>query len=329
MERDTEQGALPSRLGVDASGVGMRADVFLFRELPVVSRTRLRQKVQKGEALLNGHRFSTSTRLRAGDEILLQWKAAVPTDPGLILSILYEDECLLAVDKPAGVAAHPMGARQSGTLVQAARERYRQVIRAHLQHGDPSFYPTLVNRLDVPTSGIVLIALTRGVHRALQAMSAARRIDKEYAALVDGIVEQAEGAIDLPIGPCRDSAVELKMCCRPDGSPSLTRYQVVQRYEAHTLLRVFPVTGRQHQIRVHMAAIGHPVAGDLLYRDETLFLAALRADTPTAAPRLCLHARRAAFVHPVTGARLVIDAAVPPDMREAIRQAVSGEMPAF
>jgi RluA family pseudouridine synthase len=214
-----------------------------------------------------------------------------------------------------------MGGRQSGTVVQAARERYRQRIREHLERGDASFYPTLVNRLDVPTSGIVLIALTREVHRVFQAMSAARRIEKEYVALVRGVVAEEDGLIDMPIGPCAGSRVRLKMGCRPDGKESRTRFQVIERFPAHTLLRAFPVTGRQHQLRVHLAGIGHPVAGDLLYTDEAMFLEAVRAGP---LPRLCLHARRTSFSHPVSGRDLTIEAPIPPELEQAIQEARSG-----
>ncbi len=313
MEPSAEQEAAPVILRVEPSRAGMRADAFLFHELPFVSRTRLRQKIQAGESLLNGHRFSTATRLRAGDEVSIQWRNPPRVQPAAALSILFEDEHLLAVDKPAGIAAHPMGGRQSGTLIQAARERFRPRILKSLELGTTSFYPTLVNRLDVPTSGIVLVALTRETHRIMQALSSARLIMKEYAAFVEGVVHGDEGLIELPIGPDAESAVELKMACRSDGKESRTRYEVAERYAAHTLLRAFPLTGRQHQLRVHLAAIGHPIVGDLLYKDESLFLAALQAGDRGLPSRHCLHARRVAFPHPVTGRPVVIEAALPPD----------------
>ena len=325
MEANQGQEAAPPLLRVDETGAGLRADIYLFRELSLVSRTRVRQKVQTGEALLNGHRFSTATRLRAGDEVRIHWRSEPPPAAAPPLTVLYEDAYLLVVDKPAGMAVHPAGGRQSGTLVQAARERCRATIRARLEHGDSSFYPTLVNRLDAPTSGIVLLALTRPVHKALQAMNAARLIDKEYLALVEGLVPEEEGLIDLPIGPSRDSRVRLKMSCRTDGRESRTRFQVIRRFAAHTLLRAFPVTGRQHQLRVHFAATGHPVTGDLLYRDESLFLAALRSGAGAPPPRLCLHALRMTLAHPVTGRPLTVEAAIPEDLAEAMWSATGEE----
>jgi 23S rRNA pseudouridine1911/1915/1917 synthase len=318
-----------SWMQVGAAWAGLRADAFLFHELPVVSRTRIRQKVQTGEALLNGHRFSTSTRLRAGDRIRMTWRGTPVPDAGPDFQVLYEDEDLMVVNKPAGIATHPMGRRQAGTVVQFARRRLEARIRASLERGDRSFYPTVVNRLDVQTSGIVILALTRGVHKQMQAMAAARVVRREYLALVEGRIREDEGLIDLPIGFDLASPVRLKMACRPDGKESRTRYEVAERLPAHTLVRVFPQTGRQHQIRVHFAAIGHPVAGDLLYKDESRFLAeqeqtrspAGTVGAPRPAARHGLHARRVGFTHPVTGAELSVEAEIPGDFAAMIAAA--------
>jgi 23S rRNA pseudouridine1911/1915/1917 synthase len=313
-EQDETHRGTPTILRVPTSLAGLRADAFVCRELPAVSRTRIRQKIQMGESLLNGHRYSTSTHLRAGDEITISWRRLPEHGAAAQFPVLFEDGQLLAVDKPAGVASHPMGKRQSGTVVQFARMRYAAMIRESLGRGDPGFYPSLVNRLDVFTSGIVILALTGPVHKAMQAMVVRRLLSREYAALVEGRVEDEEGLVDFPIGPDTASQVRLKKACRPDGRASVTLYTVFERLPGHTLLRVMPLTGRQHQIRVHLAAIGHPVFGDLLYKDERLFLAALQ---PGAAPpaRHWLHARRASFAHPVTGAPIVIESPIPADLR--------------
>ena len=139
-----------------------------------------------GESLLNGHRYSTATHLRAGDEISITWRRLPERGAAPQFPLLFEDGQLLAVNKPAGVASHPMGRRQSGTVVQFARMRYAAMIRESLGRGDMAFYPTLVNRLDVFTSGIVLLALTGPVHKAMQAMVVQRLISREYVALVEG-----------------------------------------------------------------------------------------------------------------------------------------------
>jgi 23S rRNA pseudouridine1911/1915/1917 synthase len=328
--QDERFSGAPTILRVPESLAGLRADVYVCHELPAVSRTRIRQKIQMGESLLNGHRYSTATHLRAGDEISITWRRLPESGGPLPLPVLFEDGQLLAVNKPAGVASHPMGRRQSGTVVQFARARYAAMIRESLGRGDMAFYPTLVNRLDVFTSGIVILALSGPVHKTMQAMVVRRLITREYVALVEGRVENDAGVVDLPIGPDPHSSVRLRKACRADGRESTTRYEVIERLPGHTLLRVAPLTGRQHQIRVHLAAIGHPVLGDLLYKDERLFLAAL--EPGAAAPaRHWLHARRASFAHPVTGAAVVIEAPIPADLEgivQNLREGGTGSPPA-
>jgi 23S rRNA pseudouridine1911/1915/1917 synthase len=311
-----DQAPAPSLLRVPPDLAGLRADAYLFRELPALSRRRIRQKIQMGESLLNGRRYSTATRLRAGDEISVAWRGVPRRGPCPDLEVLFEDDHLLAVNKPAGVASHQVGKHQSGTVVQFARRRFEAAIRDSLERGDMSFYPTLVNRLDVFTSGIVLVAKTRAVHRAMQALTARRLIVREYIALVEGWMDDEEGTIELPLGPDPTSGVRVKMACRSDGRKSSTRYTVIERLPGHSLLRVRPLTGRQHQIRVHFAALGHPVTGDLLYKDEALFLAAQEAKATV--QRHCLHAQRAGFTHPVTGADVRIEAQVPADFQAVV-----------
>jgi 23S rRNA pseudouridine1911/1915/1917 synthase len=239
--------------------------------------------------------------------------------PGLL--ILYEDDFLVAVNKPPGVATHPMGRTQSGTVIQSARQLYAPRIRESLNQGDCGFYPSLVNRLDTFTSGIVLIAKTRAALLSLQDLAARALISKEYIALVEGNVAPDEGRITLPIGRDLASTVRVKMAARPDGLPSVTAYRVRRRLPAHTLLSAFPLTGRQHQIRVHLAALGHPVWGDLLYKDERVFLRYQRnagvLDESLPA-RQCLHAERVTFTHPMTRALITISAPVPPDFLDIV-----------
>jgi 23S rRNA pseudouridine1911/1915/1917 synthase len=313
----------PSCLRVDGASAGIRADAFLCRELPFLSRTRVRQKIQTGESLLNGKRYASSARLREGDLITLQWRGNPDRSPPPELEILYEDEYLLAVNKPAGVPSHPMGRAQSGTVIQSARQLYARSIQDSLNHGNGSFYPSLVNRLDTFTSGIVLIAKVRETLLALQDLAAHALISKEYAACVEGRLAQDEGRIALPIGRDHSSTIRVKMTARPDGLPSVTDYRVRRRLPGHTLLSAFPQNGRQHQIRVHLAALGHPVWGDLLYKDEGLFLryqrnAGILDDSLPS--RQCLHAERVSFIHPMTGALLTISAPVPRDFLEILER---------
>jgi RluA family pseudouridine synthase len=306
-----EAGALipPARLRVDADQAGLRADAFLFAALPYLSRTRVRNKIQRGEILLNGKRHSSSTRLAAGDEITVRWRGLPDRAPAPPLPILYEDEVLLAVNKPAGVACHPMGKVQAGTVIQFARERDEGEIRARLGKGDTAYFPRLANRLDVFTSGIVLIARTRDTLIALQALSLSRGMVKEYIALVEGVLAGDEGRIDLPLRLDHGGAVRIRMVVHPEGLPSSTTWRVLRRMHGHTLLSVRLHSGRQHQIRAHLAAIGHPVVGDLLYKDEKLFL----ARDPALPQRHCLHAGKLDFPHPLTGEVIALEAPVPDD----------------
>jgi 23S rRNA pseudouridine1911/1915/1917 synthase len=206
-------------------------------------------------------------------------------------------------------------------VVHALLHRYREEITRSLQNGDPSFYPGIVNRLDVFTSGVVLFGKRRAVTAEMHRRIGGGEVHKRYLALVRGAVEPAEGEIDLPLGKDPAARIRLKHAVRDDGQPSLTRYRVLERLPGHTLVEAFPVTGRQHQIRVHFAAIGHPVWGDLLYDDEELFLRyhrnGCRVDS-SLPPRHCLHAAELALTHPVSGATVRILSPLPEDFRAIV-----------
>jgi 23S rRNA pseudouridine1911/1915/1917 synthase len=320
---------------VTAGQAGLRADVFLALRFPLLSRTRVRRKIQMGESLLNGRRFASSARLREGDEVAVFWRSSPVDAPPPAMAVLYEDEMLAAVDKPAGVPVHPAGGRQSFTLIQGARAVYRDRIQESLARGDPSFYPSLVHRIDTFTSGVVLIAKTREMLLKMHALAAAGGLGKEYLAVVEGIVEPDSGRIDMPIGLACGGRVRLRMEVRPDGRPAVTEYQVARRLAGHTLLRVRPLTGRTHQIRVHLAAAGHPLWGDLIYKDESLFLRYWEnrrreenrgggedrpAPDPSLPPRHLLHALRVSFIHPFSGRMMQIESPVPADFEDIVRR---------
>jgi 23S rRNA pseudouridine1911/1915/1917 synthase len=336
----------PALFPVTRERAGLRADDFLALALPRLSRTRIRQKIQTGESLLNGGRYATSARLREGDVITVYWRGAdgagnaskparsdAPLAAGEPQSapfiVLFEDEHIIAVDKPAGAAVHPVGPIQSGTLIQFVRHKLRSLTEEALCQGNRDIYPNLVHRLDMFTSGIVLIAKNREVLRAMHVLAASGGIAKRYTAVVEGLLDSGSGRIELPIGRDVKSAVKLKMAVVPDGLPCLTEYTVERRMEAHTMLRASPRTGRQHQIRVHLAAVGHPVWGDLLYKDEGLFLeytrrahgsdgASKEARAPALPPRHLLHADAVSFSHPVTGEKVEIHSPLPDDFMRIV-----------
>jgi 23S rRNA pseudouridine1911/1915/1917 synthase len=311
----------PVVLLVEAVHAGLRADAYLALKLPAVSRSRLKHKIMTGEALVNGHRLATSTRLRAGDRLAVSWSEDPSPPTGL--EVLYEDDHLLAVNKPAGVPIHPAGRRQRGTIIQSVRQAFRDQIQRSLEAGDPGFYPSLVHRLDLFSSGVVLIAKDRSTLVAMHRKIATGGVSKRYLALVVGHVTPARGRIEAAIGRDESSPIGVKRCVRPDGLPAVTEYEVLESFREHTLLAVFPLTGRQHQIRVHLAWRGHPLWGDLIYLDESLFLRyaanGCKLD-PTLPPRHGLHAECVRFRHPAGGRELELAAPLAEDLASVIAE---------
>jgi RluA family pseudouridine synthase len=306
-------------LRVSKEHEGLRADAYLALHLPFLSRTRVKQKIQTGESLLNGRRYASSARLSEGDEIAVSWRKIPEIRPAPDLAVLYEDDDLIAVDKPAGVAAHPSGRIQAGTAIQFIRFRLAGETARRLQAGDASFYPNLVNRLDRYTSGIILAAKHRNALVAMHALAARGMIAKTYIVVVEGTIERDAGRIELSIGQDSGGAIGVKMRVRPDGVACVTEYRVSRRFGGHTLLAAFPLTGRQHQVRLHFASIGHPVWGDLIYKDERLFMKYLANGCKiddTLPPRHLLHAERASFIHPMNGRKIEIVSGLPRDFLE-------------
>jgi 23S rRNA pseudouridine1911/1915/1917 synthase len=222
-------------------------------------------------------------------------------DPTIPLDVRYEDESVVVVDKPPGLVVHPAGGHGDGTLVNAILARYPEVAGV----GDPA-RPGIVHRLDVGTSGLLVVARTAEAYTSLVEQLAARRVRRVYLALVWGQPDAASGLIDAPVG--RSARDPLRMTVSETGRAARTRYEVVATYTSPavvSLLRCRLETGRTHQIRVHLAAIEHPVVGDARYRGRR------RA---VDAPRPMLHAAELAFTHPHTGANVTVSADVPPDM---------------
>ncbi len=303
-------------LRVSREHAGLRADAYLALHLPFLSRTRVKQKIQTGESLLNGRRYASSARLSEGDQIVVSWRKIPEINPEPDLTVLYEDDDIIAVDKPAGIAAHPSGRIQTGTAIQFIRSRLAGETAQRLQAGDASFYPNLINRLDRYTSGIVLAAKHRNALVAMHALAARGMIAKTYIVVVEGSIEGEAGRIELPIGQDTEGGIGVKMRVNPDGSACVTEYRVERRFGGHTLLAAFPLTGRQHQIRLHFASIGHPVWGDLIYKDESLFMRYLAngcKTDDTLPPRHLLHAERASFIHPMNGEKIEIVSSLPRD----------------
>jgi len=312
---------------VEAAAAGRRLDVFLAERVPDVSRARLQGLIATGHVTVAeresaGQRIGGSQhlpaaaetaatrprpadRVRAGDRIEVVIPPVVPTalEPERIpLSVVYEDEHLLVVDKPAGMTVHPGAGRQTGTLVHAVLARCPDMAGIGGEHR-----PGIVHRLDKDTSGLLVVAKNDAAMRRLQAELQARRIRREYLALVHGSVARSEGTVDAPIG--RDPRHRTRMAVVASGRRAVTHYRAVERFPGATLLDIQLETGRTHQIRVHCAHIGHPVVGDPVYA---------RRPNQWGMRRQALHARRLVFAHPVGGYEMAFDAPLPTDIGVAL-----------
>lgn len=285
-------------LEVPADAVGTRLDAFLA--VPLGSRARAQRLIEGGHVLVDGVAAPKRHRVRAGERITVDEPVVAPLEPvaDARFAIAFQDEHLLVVDKPPGVVVHPARGHQSGTLAQALEGRAA---------GGEEGRAGIVHRLDKDTSGLLVVARDEPTHRALREALAARGIEREYLALVEGRPPARTGTIDAPIG--RDRNVRTRHSTDTDAPrEAVTHFALEQALPQATLLRVRLETGRTHQIRVHLQAIGHPVAGDPEYGTAGLY----------GLSRQFLHATRLAFEHPVTGERVEIVSELPEDLVRAL-----------
>ncbi len=284
---------------------GQRLDHFLAAKMAGQSRARIQAWIEEGRVRAGGAMRKASWKVRAGERIEVEPAEppplrAFPED--IPLEILYEDEAVAAVNKPAGLVVHAGAGRVAGTLVNALLHRY-----GRLSEPGDAMRPGIVHRLDKGTSGVILVARTEAAHQSLAQQFASRTVEKVYLALVEGRVAAGQGVIDKPIE--RDPVRRTRMTARTGrGRRALTEYRVVERFEKFTLLEVRIRTGRTHQIRVHLASIGHPVAGDTLYG------AAARPAGLEPLGRPWLHAWRIGFVSPASGERVTVEAPLPEEL---------------
>lgn len=284
---------------LDASQAGGRLDILVGARLEVGSRSQGAALVEAGAVLVDGVPRSKSFRPEAGQVISVQLPEAVVSSGtgagGTKVPVLYEDHWLLVADKPAGMVVHPAKGHHEGTLVQ--------LLAAHGPAGGEAFRPGVVHRLDRDTSGLLLVAKDLDVHRRLQRMIRAREVDRRYLALVHGNLAASTGTIEAPIG--RDPVRRKTMVVGGTAArEAVTHFVVLERFGDFTLLEARLETGRTHQIRVHLLAIGHPVVGDPTYA---------RHD-PLGIGRQFLHSHLIDLAHPVTGERLRVEAPLPEDL---------------
>jgi 23S rRNA pseudouridine1911/1915/1917 synthase len=276
-----------------------------------LSRSYVQKLISDGRLTADGDPLRANAIVAVGTELRLDVPPAIPLDlspaPGISLQVVYEDEDLLIIDKPAGLVIHPSPGHHDDTLVNAL-----------LALGDGSTWggiagvqrPGIVHRLDRDTSGLLMVARTDAAQSSIMAQLKARRVKKTYQALVLGAVAAAVGRIEAPIG--RDPKHRTRMAVVPDGRPSITGYRVRERFADWTLLELDLVTGRTHQIRVHLDAIGHPVAGDPVYGSGT------SRRGPDGLGRLFLHAWRLELTSPSRGELIRASAPLPPELESVL-----------
>ncbi|MCC8189474.1 MAG: RluA family pseudouridine synthase [Planctomycetes bacterium] len=277
----------------------LRLDLFVKTMIPSMSRTRIQRRIDEGRVEVNGTVRPANWRVLAGDTVRIRCAAPAEGDDAgrrIPLAILHEDDDILVIDKQPGLVVHPVGRHRHDTLLNALYWRYRDRLPA----GEAV---NLANRLDQYTSGVILATKHAAAKRILQEDFEARRPQKTYLALCRGLVAAGAGEIDLPIGPA-DDGDHCRMAVRHDavGKPSLTRFEVLERFPAgFSLVRLRPVTGRQHQLRVHMAAIGHPLVADSRYGGGCRLEVRAPDGDGCLLERYGLHAAELRFRHPADG----------------------------
>ena len=296
-------------LTIPPSPAGQRLDQALALALPQYSRSRLAGWIKDGAVTLDGRPPRGRDLVYGGERFLL--RAAVVADESVLpqpmpLDLRWEDEQLLVINKPVGLVVHPGAGNPSHTLQNALLAydpKLARVPRAGIVH-----------RIDKDTSGLLVVARTIEAHAALVAALAERQVERDYLALCLGAVT-AGGTVDKPIG--RHRTDRIRMAVRPDGRDAVTHFRVIERFLAHTWLKVKLETGRTHQIRVHLAHIGHPLVGDQVYggrRQLTAGTGVAARAALAAFRRQALHATRLALDHPSTGERVTVEVAPPADL---------------
>ena len=315
---------------VSPEAAGQRLDAWLTTQLEGVSRSRVQQLLSQGGVVVDGKPAKASLKLRGGEVVEVHGEATAPplraVAEAIPLDIVYEDADLSVVNKPAGMMVHAGSgatedARNRGTLVNALLHHYRQ-----LSSTGGELRPGIVHRLDKQTSGLIIIARNDAAHLKLAEMFSRRQMRKTYIALVHGDLKQDSGTIDAAIS--RDVLRRTRMTTRraTGGRTAISHYEVVRhidsRFGKFTLVRVRIETGRTHQIRVHMASIGHPVVGDTLYGAPSVVALptkqkrAAAGGESLALDRNFLHAAELAFAHPRTGKALELSAPLPRELEE-------------
>ena len=287
----------------------VRLDKFLAASDIGISRSMAVTLIESGRVSVNGKPCDKKQKLSVGDRVAVTVPDPVPYEAkaeNIPLEIVYEDSDLLVVNKPKGMVVHPAAGNYEGTLVNALLWHCGD----SLSGINGVLRPGIVHRIDKDTSGLLIVAKNDASHTALAAQIKAHSFTREYEAVVFGTVKDDRGTVDAPIG--RHPVDRKRMCITPKNSKNaVTHYEVIARYKGYTHIRCVLETGRTHQIRVHMASLGHPVAGDPVYgvKNERV---GFRGQ--------CLHARKIGFIHPSTGEYLEFQSDLPPYFQEFLRK---------
>lgn len=290
---------------ITVDGCGKRLDVYLAQKFKFLNRSQWQRRITNQRLLVNGGSTKASYRLRINDQLIFNYLTPTAEPSIAELLILYRDPDLIAVAKPCGIASH--GHHRRNNLKRLLNDQLNE---------QPPYAP--VHRLDRETSGIVICARHRLIASQLGKLFQDRQIHKEYLAIVNGIPNKQRWRVDAPIADLSDSAIRIKNWVVEGGKEAITDFELLARQGNQTLVRARPITGRTHQIRIHLAYHGHPIVGDKLYhRDEQVFLdyfanglsPEILAKVQT--PHLCLHNHRLQFIHPIIDKELTITAPLP------------------
>ena len=282
-----------------ADSANVRLDAYISSKETNLSRTNIQRLIEEGNILVNGQKKKISYKVQTGDNIEINIPEAKETSikaENIPVEVVYEDNDIIVVNKPKGMVVHPANGNPDGTLVNAIMA----MCKGSLSGIGGEIRPGIVHRLDKDTSGLLIVAKNDLAHINMSNQIKDRQVKKIYIALVKGNINENEATINMPIG--RSTKDRKKMAVRKDGKEAVTHFKVLKRYKDYTLLKVKIDTGRTHQIRVHMAEIGHPVVGDMVYP---------KGKNEFGVEGQILHAQSLDFKHPITGKKMHLEAKLP------------------
>jgi len=292
-------------------GEGTRLDLFLKSRFSGLSRARIQKIIKEGKVLVNGRIYRAGQKLKIGDKV--EVRVEEEPSPGLLgpepvpFEVLYEDDQVVVINKPSGLVVHPGAGVREGTLVHGLIFCYPEIAAV----GSPT-RPGIVHRLDKETSGVMVVARTEQAYQFLRQQFEDRKVKKTYLALALGKFREKKGLIDLPIGRHVHHRKKISVKTRKP-RVALTNYQVLEEFQETTFLVLQPVTGRTHQLRVHLSATGHPLVGDTRYGGGG-------KKQLQKSPRLFLHAWKLSFQHPSSGQVLEFEAPLPQELNQVLSQ---------